>query len=75
MRTSHGDSVRFQSHQLGEHFGTGNHRNGATLSLNYFRIVATDCGGAHYDVRIAHVAAIVSFSEINAHFLQPISHV
>src|SRR5215211_8853309 len=75
MRTSHGDGVWLESHQLREHLGARDHGNRAAVCFDYLRVVVTNGCRAHHDVRVAHVLSRVTFKDLHTHLLQAVGNV
>ena len=64
-----GDAV-LQAHQLGQHFGTGNHGDFALVRFDDFRIVGFDRRRGDDHVRIFDIASFVAFVNRCAKILQ-----
>ncbi len=70
VRTGDSDAV-FHAHQLGEHFGAGNHRNQAAMCFDHLGVVGLDsCGGDH-DIGLDNVLRPVPVGNLPTQFRQP----
>ena len=69
MRTGNGDALP-QTHQLGQHFGTGDYGNITAAGFNKLWIFIVDGGGLHKNLNIPHVFRCMAHCNVCAKVAQ-----
>ena len=67
----YGDAV-FEPHELGQHFGSRNHRNLPLLGLENFYVVGTDSRRDHHDIGVGNIVGRMRRKDLSSQGLQPL---